>query len=201
MLMENLNKTLSENLIRYRVQAGYTQLELGEMIGYSDKSVSKWERGEGIPDVSVLCKLAEIYGVTVNDFVYSTDAQVIKKKKDKISHHLIVMLSTGLVWLVASLFFVLFFIIDATSSHAWLSFIYAIFVSGIVLTVFSVKWGNSYTTAATTSVILWGAVLSLCLSIPFSIVWIICLCAGIFQLLIVFFFILRRHIHINKNKK
>lgn len=196
--MKDLNKTLADNLTKYRMQAGYTQLELGEMIGYSDKSVSKWERGEGIPDVTVLYKLAEIYGITVNDFVYDTDAEITSKKKDKLSHHLIILLSTGLVWLVASLFFVMFYLIKATSPHAWLSFIYAVFASGIVLTIFSVKWGNSYTTAVTTSIILWGAVISLCLSIPSSAVWIICLCAGIFQLLIVFFFILRRHTYKNK---
>ena len=52
--MEELKKIVAANLTALRTAKGMTQLELGEMISYSDKAISKWERGESIPDAFVL---------------------------------------------------------------------------------------------------------------------------------------------------
>ena len=58
--MEELKKIVAANLTALRTAKGMTQLELGEMISYSDKAISKWERGESIPDAFVLLKLKEL---------------------------------------------------------------------------------------------------------------------------------------------
>ena len=50
-----------------------TQAELADAIGYSDKSVSKWERGEGTPDIFLLLLLSEIYGIKVSELVGQTE--------------------------------------------------------------------------------------------------------------------------------
>ncbi|MGN0468701.1 MAG: helix-turn-helix transcriptional regulator [Acutalibacteraceae bacterium] len=63
---------LAENLVKYRKLHGMTQAELAECISYSNKSVSKWERGEGIPDVYVLFTISEIYGITLSELVGQT---------------------------------------------------------------------------------------------------------------------------------
>ena len=63
--MEDLKRTISKNLIKYRKSAKLTQLELAEKLKYSDKNVSKWERGDSGPDVVVLKQIADIYGVTL----------------------------------------------------------------------------------------------------------------------------------------
>ncbi|MFQ9093492.1 MAG: helix-turn-helix transcriptional regulator [Ruminococcus sp.] len=52
---ESMRKTIAGNISRYRKQLGMTQLDLSEKINYSDKSISKWERGDGIPDVPTWC--------------------------------------------------------------------------------------------------------------------------------------------------
>ena len=64
MTEERLKKNIAKNLSSLRKSAGLTQAELGEKLTYSDKSISKWERGDGLPDLLVLDKLAELYGVT-----------------------------------------------------------------------------------------------------------------------------------------
>lgn len=69
---DQLKGIIAKNLSRFRKAAGITQQQLAQQINYSDKAVSKWERGEGIPDVVVLKTLADMYGVTVNDFWWST---------------------------------------------------------------------------------------------------------------------------------
>ena len=53
-------------LSEYRKKSGLTQTQVGEHIGISAQAVSKWENGQSEPDIDTLCKLAELYGVTVN---------------------------------------------------------------------------------------------------------------------------------------
>ncbi len=60
MTEERLKKNIAKNLSSLRKSAGLTQAELGEKLTYSDKSISKWERGDGLPDLLVLDKLAEL---------------------------------------------------------------------------------------------------------------------------------------------
>ena len=68
--MKNLNEVISSNIVKYRKESGLTQLELAEKLNYSDKAVSKWERGDGLPDIEVLMRMSEIFGVTVNELCY-----------------------------------------------------------------------------------------------------------------------------------
>ena len=70
--MDELKSVVAENLKALRTTAGLTQGELAERLNYSDKAVSKWERGESLPDVQVLKQLADMYGVGV-DYLLSSD--------------------------------------------------------------------------------------------------------------------------------
>ncbi len=71
--MEDLRIYFASNLIDLRTKAGMTQLELAEKLNYSDKSVSKWERAESIPDVTVVKAIADIFGVTVDYLISPHD--------------------------------------------------------------------------------------------------------------------------------
>ena len=71
MQLDELKLVAAGNLINLRTAAGMTQAELGAKLNYSDKSISKWERGEAIPDAYVLTQLAELFGVTV-DYILSS---------------------------------------------------------------------------------------------------------------------------------
>ena len=50
-----------------------TQAELGAMLNYSDKTISKWERADAIPDAFVLKQLSEIFGITIDNLLTSHD--------------------------------------------------------------------------------------------------------------------------------
>lgn len=71
MQLDELKLVAAGNLINLRTASGMTQAELGAKLNYSDKSISKWERGEAIPDAYVLTQLAELFGVTV-DYILSS---------------------------------------------------------------------------------------------------------------------------------
>lgn len=70
--MVDLKLVIASNIIRLRTEAGMTQSELGSKLNYSDKSISKWERAESLPDVNVLKQMSEIFGVSV-DYLLSTN--------------------------------------------------------------------------------------------------------------------------------
>ena len=189
---ENVTALIAENLIYYRKKAKLTQSELAAKLCYSDKSISKWERAEGVPDIHVLVELAKLYGLTVNDFL-------TKKKKEKIynrfiSKMLITYISVGLVWFVATIaFFVLRFFLPATAEvfRPWLSFIYAIPVSCIVLIIFSCIYFNKMLTMFSVSGLVWTVALSIYLTFitheEISLIFIVMIP---FQVLVVCFFLL-----------
>ena len=88
----------ASNLINLRTAAGLTQAELGAMINYSDKNVSKWERGEAIPDAYVLTQLAEIFHVSVDYLLTSHDkwrspAEIEKANEPKYSADIIIAIT------------------------------------------------------------------------------------------------------------
>ena len=71
---EKLKHQLGANIVSYRKSKGLTQAGLAELLNYSDKAVSKWERGESMPDVLTLVQLAELFGITVNDLLIDPEA-------------------------------------------------------------------------------------------------------------------------------
>ena len=135
--MENENKQqelLAKNLVYYRKASGLTQLELAEKFNYSDKSISKWERGEGFPDVFVLKSLADFYGITVDDFYLEEHKKIAVKHNQKRKQLFIRLLSIGIGMLVT---FLTFFLLDTllpkdAAFKPWLVFIYGLVVCSII---------------------------------------------------------------------
>ena len=158
--MKDLKEIIAENLIRLRQQAGLTQLQLAEMLNYSDKAVSKWERGESIPDLRVLIQLADIYHITLDDLVREQSEKVVKPRLNLFKRHfLITLLSVGLVWVIATGVFMILYYISAVSEYAFLAYIVAPFLSAIVFTVFSAIWYSRLTLAIAASLIVWSIAL------------------------------------------
>ena len=80
---KELRLTVASNIIKLRTDAGLTQAELGALLNYSDKTVSKWERGESLPDVTVLKRLADHFQVPVD---YLLDSHSTWKSKAELRH-------------------------------------------------------------------------------------------------------------------
>lgn len=189
---ENLAAIIAENLTYYRKKAKLTQSELASKLNYSDKSISKWERGEGVPDIFILDQLARLYGLSVNDFL-----SIRKKARIAnvfISRVLIFLLSVGLVWFV---FTSVFAILLLTVPHIndvwpiWLLFIYAIPVSCIVAIVLNDVFFKRIFNMIYVSILCWSTALSIYLSFSsyprMAIVFIV---AIPFQILIILFYLL-----------
>ena len=137
--MEDLKFITAANIISLRTKAGMTQAQLAELLNYSDKSVSKWERAEAVPDAYVLKHMSEIFGVSV-DYLLSSHNDwepISQKRKRRYRSEIIVLISMVGIWTLA--FFI--FIIGWILGHLfWMVFIYAIPISLITLLVFNSVW-------------------------------------------------------------
>ena len=195
--MNDLKDVVSKNLVELRTQAHLTQLQLAEMLNYSDKAVSKWERGEAIPDISVLLRISEIYGVTLDDIVKdgSVAPQIQPKKKINGKRAFITALSAIFVWFIATGIFTIFYFIQPTAAYAYLVFVVAPLPTAIVLTVFSALWGNRITNALTSSFILWSCVVIFHVFVlafsEFTQIYFLYIVAAVFELLIILWFVYR----------
>lgn len=75
-------KTLGIMIASLRKEQGLTQLELAEKMGVTDKAVSKWERDLSCPDVNTIPKLAEVFGISVDELMQVKAASLDSGKKD-----------------------------------------------------------------------------------------------------------------------
>ena len=172
---EKVKYQIGANIAAYRKQAGLTQAGLAEKLNYSDKAVSKWERGESIPDVLTLMQLAEQFGITVNDLLTDPNAlpgnpgtlekamtQVSEKAlKRKANKNVILALSSTLVWFVALLAFVILSSFDFLERYSCLLFFVAIPANAIVLLSLRSAWHDFRWNQALITIIVWGSLLSI----------------------------------------
>jgi secreted Zn-dependent insulinase-like peptidase len=114
-------------------------------LNYTDKAISKWERGESLPDVLTLKKVATILGSDVNFILEShEDDDFITQKKSvfKIQNRIaICSLAVTVVWLIATLIFVYFKIYQQVD--LWQAFIAGVPASCLVLFVLLRRWYKS----------------------------------------------------------
>ena len=164
--ISNQQELLAKNLAYYRKASGLTQLELAEKFNYSDKSVSKWERGEGFPDIFVLKSLADFYGISVDDFYQSEHKAVKVSQNKKRKQTYLKLLSIGVNWLVIVLTFFLLNTLmgDRYAFKPWLTFIYGILTTGIILVTWEFIYHNRFLRMIATSIIIWSTALSLFLT-------------------------------------
>lgn len=195
----DIKENLAKNLMLYRKANNLTQAELAEKLNYSDKAVSKWERGESVPDLYILKKLADFYGVKIDTLISEPVKEILPKNaKKSIKRTAIFLCSTGLVWLVAVLCFAMLNLIVPSITHTWLSFFYAIPVTFILLLVFTAVWKKTWINTLAISLLIWTTLLAIFLTIlcalttPPKTLWMIFLIGIPLQALTLFYFMYRK---------
>lgn len=166
-----LREIIAKNICDLRTERGLTQLGLAEILNYSDKAISKWERAESTPDVFILKLIADYFGVSV-DYLLTEEhksepasASSVPPRLSGRTHAIISFLSAALVWLLATCAFVMLDIAELTSHfQSWLVFIYAIPISCVVLLVFNSIWGKKRLNYIIISLVVWSLILSVFLT-------------------------------------
>lgn len=145
--MNDIKEIFAKNLSDLRQAAGMTQLELGEKLNYSDKTVSKWERGESIPDAGMLKQIGDVFGVSV-DYLLTEDpeeavtkASVPESPEEVYQKHKTIrwIVQSG-VWLLAFVIVVLCWIV--TRKFFWLILVWFLPVSFLLAIIFTALWSR-----------------------------------------------------------
>ncbi|MCM1393250.1 MAG: helix-turn-helix domain-containing protein, partial [Ruminococcus sp.] len=172
----DFKKSFGENICRLRREKGITQIQLAQDLNYSDKAISKWERGESIPDTYTVFKIAELFNVSADELLGQTvkesnNTKEQKPKKERIfssqpKQTFIPIISTIGVYFIASIVFFVLKNISVTSDFAWRSFVYATPAAAIVITVFASMWWKFRYQCMCVSAIIWSIGSSLYCSFP-----------------------------------
>ena len=177
-----LRKTVAKNIAQYRKAHHDTQLDIATKLNYSDKSVSKWERGESLPDVYILSQIAELYGVSVSALI----GEIQPPRESKPHYHMfILLLSLALTMAVATLLFSMFMICKV-DYPAWMFFVYALPVCSIICIVFTSLWWGILWQGVSVSALIWTLGLSLYLSFELenvSLIFLVCAALQVLTLL------------------
>ena len=216
---EELKLQIGSNITLYRKARGMTQAELAQKLNYSDKAVSKWERGESIPDVLTLADIARQFEITLNELVYGPaeeevpavapaepaeprpepEKSVPRKITDRIRHNRKVIqgLVSILDWIVVLAFYVL---LDSFElPYLWMLVLVGILAHAITLLSLRSAWQMYNWNMALISVIMWGSLACLhnvILLISHINIWRLYLMGLLGQLAIILWFKL-----IKKNKE
>ncbi len=158
---EKLKLQIGCQIATFRKMNNMTQADLAERLNYSDKAVSKWERGESVPDVFTLVQLSEQLGVSVNDLL-CPQGEVIPElpagkpqhRKRRVNKRVIQMLVSILVWFVALSVYVILSSMDIPKS--WIGFLYAVPANAIVLLSLRSAWRLYGWNIVLISAIVWG---------------------------------------------
>lgn len=177
---EQLKARIGLNIALQRKKAGLTQAGLAAKLNYSDKAVSKWERGESIPDVLTLVAMAELFEISVGDLLTDPNAlpegdscnlekamskvseKALKRKANK---NVILALSSTLVWFVALFIFVVLSSFELTDPYSWIIFVYAVPINAIVLLSLRSAWRDFRWNKALITVISWTGLICLHVSL------------------------------------
>lgn len=187
----DIPEIIARNIVQLRKNCGMTQAGLAEKIGYSDKSVSKWERADGIPDVICLKAIADLFGVSVNYMLTATHSEEEIRQpesadtKDEsipdaeihadsylINHIAVTLLSIAGVWLLAFLVFIIGNLVGRSFS---IGFVIACPVTAILLVIFNGLWGERRWLFWIVTFLTWSVLFLICYAARQHEIWLLML--------------------------
>lgn len=179
-MKDDIKTTVANNLIALRKSKGLTQADVANALNYSDKSVSKWEHADSLPDISILSALADMYGVTL-DYLTHEDAEERlsymneKKKPERERQLTIEVLTVTIVFLCATILFVYgYCFASVPTQDFWIAYLWAIPISALFLWNYNRKWHkNKLQSTILLSILLWSLLLCIYLQFGDYKLWLI----------------------------
>lgn len=162
--MKDLKAQFAHNLILLRKEHKLTQTQLAEKLNYSDKSISKWERKEALPDIVTLKEIADLFDTTVDCLIQESTPNktpVLKLVPSANKPFLTSLFYSLIVWVVATLYFAISHMVNPDFLGVWKVFILAIPVFCLTLFIFSLLLKKRILSFFFLSSFLWTVALTL----------------------------------------
>ena len=179
-MKDDIKTTVANNLIALRKSKGLTQADVANALNYSDKSVSKWEHADSLPDISILSALADMYGVTLNYLTHEDAEERLsymneKEKPERERQLTIEGLTVTIVFLCATILFVYgYCFASVPTQDFWIAYLWAIPISALFLWNYNRKWHkNKLQSTILLSILLWSLLLCIYLQFGNYKLWLI----------------------------
>lgn len=173
---EVLRPVIAANISELRRSRSMTQQDLAARLNYTDKAISKWERGESVPDIVVLKQIADMFGVTVDYLLCEThetfplpeeksDEQAAaaeesaKRQQSVRTRGFVTGMSVLLVWMTATVLFIIFDTAKIDARSHWIVFACAVPASFIVWLVMNSIWFNRRRNYLIISLLMWSVLI------------------------------------------
>ena len=158
--MEDVKSIVAKNITELRLLNNMTQMELAEKLNYSDKTISKWERAESSPDISILVDIADIFGVSLDYLVRSENIEETvrenRKSEKTYNRKVITYMSETIPVAIALFAFIITSLVTKTATFQWLYFIYSLPIVLIIKLVFNSIWFNPRHNYIIISALIWS---------------------------------------------
>lgn len=168
--MDSKREVIAKNIAYLRKENGLSQYDLGEKLDFSDKTVSKWERAESMPDVDSLYALSELFGVTVDYFFHEDSKDTrryLKEPKSLFTRRLLILILFCTAVLFISLIIFLYgYIRDwEIKNKMWIAFVWSAPVYSIITAIFFHKLRMWLGEMISLSLLLWTLLTSIYLTL------------------------------------
>ena len=183
--MKNIRNIIAENIYALRKKNKFTQIDLAEKINYSDKAVSRWEKGEVVPDIETLQSIANVFNVPLTYLMEEQTEDISPNLlNQQITNRIALMFFSMLtVWLFATVVFVYCLIIY--NFAFWQIFVWAVPASCLIGMLSSIIWKKKLYFIICTSIFLWTLIASFYLQFLSLNLWLIFIIGVPIQILII----------------
>ena len=163
---KDIKQIIGDNIAFLRKSNHWTQAELADKLNYSDKAISKWERGESSPDPEIMLKLSNLFYVRVDYFYHETHNEEFVNTSNRMNIRnilIVILLCVGIYFIATSIFLLAALRDNNNASTFWISFIAAIPICGVVNFVYFRMINNRIGRIISSSVVLWGLITTIAL--------------------------------------
>lgn len=162
--MENLRNIVPANIVYLRKQRQMTQIDLAKLVNYSDKAVSRWEKGEVLPDLETLQSLAHIFEVPLTYLLEEhSEAKNTIIRKPNPKEILFQILIVCALWTILTVFVVYADIFY--DQNYWQAFLWGIPITCLIVMFCNRKYKNKVTSFIANTILNWSTLI--CIYIHF----------------------------------
>lgn len=158
-----IGKIIGENIQKLRKSKKMTQQDLANLFNYTSNAVSRWERGDTIPDISTLVTISKYFGVTIDCLItengFEDKEKYLAPKEVKSRTFILTFLVVSLIWTIIAIVFV--YLYQNEIDNSWRCFFWGIPASALTPLTFYRKEKNPVLNFVFSTIILWGLLLAI----------------------------------------
>lgn len=168
--MENLREIVSKNIVSLRKANNLTQIELAKRINYSDKAISRWEKGEVLPDLETIQALSEVFDVPISAILEKeqegSKPKKIKQTKQQVLSQIFIMFE---IWTILSVAYAYFNI--TRGENIWQIFVWGIPATALIILLINHKRKSNISSFIYGTIFVWSFITCIFLHMLNSCPW------------------------------